>query len=203
VVELNASSMVVWSYQSMLFGSLSNPQGVTRTKSGNTLVADTGNNRVIEISASHKIEKTIKFRFNHPMSVDRVDATNTTLVADTGSNRVLEVADNGTITWSVGDGTTGLLSHPAFAQRLANGNTLIADTGNHRVLEVTKDRKLAWSYGGNGERATCYLPNSAVRLSNGNTLIADTGNDRVIEVDAKGAIVWQMPTEQPLFAERL
>jgi hypothetical protein len=42
-----------------------------------------------------------------------------------------------------------------------------------------------------------------VRLPNGDTLIADTGNNRVIEVSAAGKIVWQMPTEQPLFAERL
>jgi hypothetical protein len=42
-----------------------------------------------------------------------------------------------------------------------------------------------------------------VRLSNGNTLIADTGNDRVIEVNAKGDILWNLPAEQPLFAERL
>lgn len=203
VVELNASSMVVWSYQPLLLGALGNPQGVTRTKSGVTYIADTDNNRVIAINSNHTIDKTIKFRFNHPMSVDRVESANTTLVADTGNHRVVEVADNGVIVWSAGDGTTGILNHPAYAQRLANGNTLIADTGNHRVLEVTKDQKLAWSYGGDGEKATCYLPNSAVRLPNGDTLIADTGNNRVIEVNASGKIVWTMPTEQPLFAERL
>lgn len=203
VVELNDSNMVVWSYRPLVFGNLGNPQGVTRTKSGNVLIADTENNRVIEVSSGHKVQKTIKFRFNRPMSVDRIEATNTTLVADTGNNRVIEVADNGAITWGVGDGTPGLLNHPAYAQRLPNGNTLIADTGNSRVMEVTKDQKLVWMFGGNGEKATCYLPNSAVRLSNGNTLIADTGNDRVIEVNAKGEILWNLPAEQPLFAERL
>jgi uncharacterized protein (UPF0248 family) len=203
VVELNASSMVVWSYQPIILGTLGNPQGLTRTKSGVTYVADTDNNRVIAINANHTVDKSLKFRFNHPMSVDRVESTSTTLVADTGNHRVVEVADNGVIVWSAGDGTTGILNHPAYAQRLANGNTLISDTGNHRVLEVTKDQKLAWSYGGDGQRGTCYLPNSAVRLPNGDTLIADTGNNRVIEVSAAGKIVWQMPTEQPLFAERL
>jgi hypothetical protein len=198
VVELNASSMVVWSYQPLLLGALSNPQGVTRTKSGTTFVADTNNNRVVTISASHKIETTVKFRFDHPMSVDRIESTGTTLVADAGNNRVVEVADNGAIVWSVTD-----LAHPAYAQRLANGNTLISDTGNHRVLEVTRDQKPAWSFGGDGNRETCYLPNSAVRLPNGNTLIADTGNDRVIEVNKAGEVVWKLAVEQPLFAERL
>jgi hypothetical protein len=199
VVELNESNMVVWSYRPLLFGNLGNPQGVSKTKSGNILIADTENGRVVEVSPSHKIQKTIKFRFNRPMSVDRVDATSTTLVADTGNNRVIEVADNGVITW----GVTEKLNHPAFAQRLANGNTLIADTGNHRVMEVNKAQQLVWMYGGDGARGTCYLPNAATRLANGNTLIADTGNDRVIEVNAKGAIVWQAAAEQPLFAERL
>ena len=204
VVELNDDNMVIWSYRPMLLGRLGNPQGVARTKSGNVLIADTDNDRVVEVSPNHKVEKTLKVRFNHPMSVDRIDATNTTLVADAGNHRIVEVADNGVIVWSVGNGTPALLNHPAYATRLPNGNTLIADTGNSRVMEINKAQQLVWMYGGKGDKATCHLPNSAVRLANGNTLIADTGNDRVIEVSAKGELVWQMPgVEQPLFAERL
>lgn len=204
VLEVNASNMAVWTYRPLLVGRLGNPQGVDRAESGSVFVADTDNNRVLELNPNRKVERKLKVSFNHPMGVDYVEQTRTVLVADTGNHRVVEIGPDGKIVWGVGDGTTGLLNRPTYAQRLANGNTLITDTGNHRVMEINARLQLVWMYGGKGDRAQCFLPNSAVRLPNGNTLIADTGNDRVIEVNGKGEQVWMLPgVAQPLFAERL
>lgn len=204
VVEVNSMNTAVWSYQPLVLGRLSNPQGAFKASNGNVFIADTGNNRVLNISASGKVQTTIKQPFNHPLSVEREDATRTTLVADTGNNRVIEVDDTGYITWGYGNGDPTQLNHPTYATRLPNGNTIFVDTGNHRVIESTRDHRLAWMYGGDGKRETCYFPNAAQRLPNGNTLITDTGNNRVIEVNKDGKIVWQLANlEQPTFAERL
>jgi hypothetical protein len=204
VLEINSMNTAVWSYQPLVLGRLNNPQGVFKAANGNVFIADTGNNRVLNISQGGKVQTTIKQPFNHPLSVEREDATHTTLVADTGNNRVIEVDDTGYITWGYGNGDPTQLNHPTYATRLPNGNTIFVDTGNHRVIESTPGHRMAWMYGGDGKRETCYFPNAAQRLPNGDTLIADTGNNRVIEVDKGGKIVWQLlELEQPTFAERL
>lgn len=198
VTELNASNLTVWQYRPLIAGRLGNPQGVDRSEGGSVIIADTANNRVIEVNPGRRIERKISTTLNRPMGVDFVDATKNTVVADTGNNRVIEISPSGAIVWGVGDGTPEILNHPTFAQRLGNGNTLITDTGNGRVMEVNKQQQLVWMVDG------LRFPSSAVRLANGNTLITDTGNDRVIEVNSAKKVVWMLPgVEQPLFAERL
>lgn len=201
VDEIAPGGAVAWSYKPLVLGRLGNPQGAFRAASGNTFIADTDHDRVLEVSTSQQLQRALRADFSRPMSVERLDATRTTLVADTGHNRVLEVDDAGRIVWGFGDGHPQTLNRPTHAMRLPNGNTLVADTGNSRVLEITPDHRLAWDYG-DGQRATCFLPSSAVRLPGGSTLIADTGNQRVIEVAADRAVIWQHAVEGPLFADR-
>ncbi len=202
VDEVTFNGAVAWAYKPLVFGRLSNAQGVFRAASGNTFIADTDNNRVIEVSTSQQIQRAVKYDFRKPMSVERLESSHTTLVADTGNNRVVEIDDNGRAVWGFGDGNPENLNKPTHAVRLPNGNTLVTDSGNSRILEITREARLAWDYGDN-TRATCAFPNSATRLPNGNTLIADTGNHRVIEVDRNRAIVWTHEIETPLYAERL
>lgn len=202
VDEVTFGGKVAWSYKPLVFGRLNNAQGVFRAASGNTFIADTDNNRVIEVSTSQQIQRSVKFDFRKPMSVERLEASHTTLVADTGNNRVVEVDDAGRVIWGFGDGNPENLNHPTHAVRLPNGNTLVTDSGNSRILEITRESRLAWDYGDN-TRATCAFPNAATRLPNGNTLVADTGNHRVIEVDRNRQIVWTHEIDAPLFAERL
>lgn len=207
VDEVSTAGSVVWSYKPLIFGRLGDPQGASRAKSGLTWIADTENNRIVTVSASNQLQKKVPHDFNRPNSVERVEARKSVLVADTGNNRVLELDDNGRVLWAFGSGNTDELNKPTYATRLPNGNTLIADTGNSRVLEVTYDHRMAFMYGGDGKRETCFLPNSATRTASGNILIADTGNHRVIEVKPTGVdtseVIWTLPIEAPLFAERL
>lgn len=198
---INADNTVVWNYRPLLFGALNAPQGISQASNGNIFIADTGNNRVLEVSQSLKVENTIRATFKHPLSAEREEAVHTTLVADSGNDRVLEVDDSGNTVWGLGAPT---LSHPSDARRLPNGDTLITDSGNHRVLQINRAQGLRFMYGGDGNRATCYFPNSAQGLPNGDVLIADTGNNRVIEVNQQGTIVWQLQNlESPSFAQRL
>jgi hypothetical protein len=202
-LELGSGNFTAWQFRPLLLGRMSAPQGIAREGNGLTLIADTNNNRILEVTPSDQVNRTIATSLNHPAGVDYCQGTDTVLISDTGNHRVIEVDRRGAIVWGVGDGTTGLLNHPGFASRLANGNTLITDTGNHRVMEVNSQQQLVWMYGGKGDRTTCYFPNSAVRLQSGNTLIADTGNNRAIEVNPAGSIVWQQNNlDNPTFADR-
>jgi len=172
------------------------------------LIVDTGNHRVIEVTA----EGAIVWQYgttgvagagadqlSSPAGAQRL-ANGDTLIVDTGNHRVIAVRTSdydplkpgngftsGSIVWQYG--TTGVpdtLVLPSCAQRLGNGDTLIVDGGQQRVIEVTAGGAVAWQYGTTAQPGTdegfLNTPTTAQRLSNGHTVIADTGNQRVIEV---------------------
>lgn len=189
-----------------IFGHVKAIRGASRTKLGNTMIADTGNNRVIELDSTNKTVWEYKTGLAAPRWAERLENGNT-LIADTGNNRIIEVNQSGDIVFGIGDGTSGVLNHPVHAQFLKATNTyLVTDAGNNRVMEIDRNNKLIWMAGGSrkvedGENLN--NPGSAIRVSGGGTLIADTGNNRVIEVDAKNSVTWKMPVQAPLFADRI
>lgn len=211
VIESTVRGSVVKTYNATAFwklgiGGLKAPRGAVRTKNSTILVADTGNNRIVEIDPSDKKVWAYETRLNQPRWAERLPNGNT-LIADSGNNRVIEVNAGGRIVWGVGDGSANVVSFPTHVQRLANGNTLVTDAGNSRILEVNPQGNLVWMVGLQrpmaGDDKGLRNPNSAIRLSNGNTLISDTGNNRVVEVDTKSNVVWQQPVSAPLFAVRM
>lgn len=209
VVEYTSNGAISKKYDAkvaLLFGGLEAPRGLSRTSSGNILVADSSNNRIVELDASDNKVWEYKTRLASPSYVERLSNGNT-LVTDTGNNRVVEIDRSGNVVWGCGNGTSGVLNHPTFATRLPNGNTLITDAGNNRVMEVTSNNMYVWmceyTFDENNEQLNLSHPGSAVRLANGNTLIADTGNDRVIEINSEYQLQWNMPVGQPTFAERI
>ena len=171
---------IVWEYSTGLY----KPFEADRLSNGNTLIADQGNFRVIEVTQ----DSTIVWEYNNiggtygPYDADRLSNSNT-LIALRSDSRVIEVEPDSTIVWEY----TGV--NEAFsAERLLNGNTLICDDHNFRVIEVAPDYTIVWQYG-------IGSPRSAERLSNGNTLISSFSEDRVIEVTSDGTIVWELATE--------
>ena len=167
---------------------------------GNVLIADQGNNRIIEVTPS----KTIAWQYpadldagsplSGPNSAERLPSGNT-LIADENNNRAVEVDHAGNVVWqypAADGGAASKIGYVAFASRLPNGNTLITDGMDNRILEVTPQLTVAWSYDTSkrpGSNAS-PLPSRAVRLSNGDTLISDQFNDQVIEVDRGGSVVF-------------
>ena len=162
------------------------------------LIADTGNQRVIEVDY---LTELIEWRFPPktdasatqmlagPNSAERL-SNGDTLITDQAGNRILEVTPGGAIVWQYDLG----LNTPAFASRLpappdagadAAGNTLITDSNNQRIIEVDSSGSLLWSY-----PTTGTVPTRAVRLANGHTLIAMMSEDQVIEVDSKKNLVY-------------
>ncbi len=210
-VEMGPTGAKVGSFDGAklgIFGHVSGIRGASRTKFGNTMIADTKNNRVIELDTSNNKVWEFKKGLKAPRWAERLENGNT-LVVDTGNHRVIELNQSGDIVFGIGDGTTGVLNNPTHAAFIKKtGTYLVTDAGNNRVLEVDRNAQMVWMVGGarkvdDGGAGSLNNPNSATRLPGGNTLIADTGNNRVVEVDPKLGVVWKMPTEAPLFADRI
>ena len=73
------------------------------TPVGDVFIADTGNNRVVEVPANGDPQITIGSGFSSPDGV-AVDASGDVFVADTGNNRVVEVPANGDPEFTIGSG---------------------------------------------------------------------------------------------------
>jgi hypothetical protein len=153
------------------------PNGVAIDTSGNLFVADTGNNRVVELASGASTITVIAgtgvpgffgdgaagsgAMLSAPAGV-AVDSAGIVFVADTGNNRVRSVAvpTTGIINTVAGNGTLGfngdggnailaLLNGPTGIT-LDSSNTLyIADQANHRIRKVDGMAKIS-TFAGTG-----------------------------------------------------
>lgn len=185
-------------------------------RSGNTLIADQFNNRVVEIIPNGTIIWSFglgpeDFSSNSIVGCNDAQRIGTwTLMAGTGTpanlitqapggvadNRVLLVDALGRPIWQYGQfGVTGSgpneLSTPVQCTWLPTSHVLITDQANNRIIEVTLNKDIVWQYPGSNTNASDQLngPNSAELLANGDVLIADQGNNRAIEVTRDDVIV--------------
>lgn len=150
------------------------PSAVALDSAGDLYIADTGTNRIRQVSPSGAIttvagtglaapggEATaaVTTPLMTPTSV-AVDQFGNLLIVETGAHRVRQVAADGRIRTIVGTGTAGLgpdLLPPTETQLSAprgicldrSGNLYVADTGNHRVLLVPA-QGLVTTVAGNG-----------------------------------------------------
>jgi hypothetical protein len=103
---------------------------VTVDTAGDVFIADSGNNRVVEVSAGGGLQTTVGSGFLQPKGV-AVDAAGDVFIADTGNNQVVEVP--------AGGGphiTIAKLNQPRGVSVDAAGQVFIANTGTSQVLEV-------------------------------------------------------------------
>jgi hypothetical protein len=168
--------------------------------SGNVLITDQGNERIIEV---RRTDNAIVWQYgqngvigngpnqlNNPNAAELL-ANGNILISDENNNRAIEVTHT-TLSQIVETFTArGTASGVAFASRLPNGNTLLTDSNNNRIVEVDHNDKPVWSYFTNTRAGSnpAPLPTRAVRLANGDTLISDQFNDQVIEVNPAKVIV--------------
>ncbi len=194
IIRINRKGEVKWHYGFEMGQTLSRPYHVSETRR-TLLVADTGNNRVVEISKTDKdVVADIKGAADSPLGGPRAAQRlnfGRTLIADQRNKRLVEVNSRGEITWEFKK--TGQISSPQYVEELENGHILFADSMLNSIREVDRDGNLCWSYGsrmkGTGP-GQLFAPEFATRLANGNTLIADTRNHRIIEVTMEGREVW-------------
>ena len=148
------------------------PAGVALDGLGNLYIADTGTNRVRQVSSSGTIltfagtgvaapggeaSPAVSTSLMTPTAV-AVDQSGNLLIVETGANRIRAVAADGAIRTNAGTGAAGLGpdSHPAVQTQLRapqgvcldrSGNLYIADTGNSRVLLAPSQGQVATAAG--------------------------------------------------------
>jgi hypothetical protein len=201
---------IVWQYGQFRvtgFGpnELNAPVANIYLPSGNVLITDQGNQRVIEVQRSDNsivwqygengVSGNADNQLNNPNAAELL-ANGNILISDENNNRAIEVTHTTPSTIVATFTAQGTASGVAFASRLPNGDTLITDSNNSRIVEVDATDNPVWEYFTNTRAGSnpSPLPTRAVRLANGDTLITDQFNDQVIEVSPAHAIVAQYGT---------
>jgi hypothetical protein len=175
-LEVDSLGRLVWAYLKCDVPYLHTAR---RLETGNTLIASTQLNEVIEVNHIGDTVWTMASGLAWPNDAYRLENGNT-LITSRDNSRVIEVTPQHAIVWSYTN-----LDGPHNGNRLPNGHTLISDSNNNRVIEVDSSGNIVWQYA-----SGLNWPRSAQRLDNGNTLIADSRNNRALEVGTSGSIVW-------------
>jgi hypothetical protein len=179
-------------------GRLSSPRGAWRGPDGRTLVADTRNDRVLELVDGAAVELTSPAEalsgptFAAPLPGGRA------LVCDAGNRRVVELGPEGEVLWAFGAvPARRLFSFPRSVEALAGGGVLVADTAHDRVVTLEAGAHKTWPLVGD----ELFWPRCARVLPSGSLLVADGRNGRVIEVSPGGRVERELRTirlEPPL-----
>jgi sugar lactone lactonase YvrE len=169
-----------WSFLSLPYPEgptdqeFNSPKGVALDSKGNLWVADTGNNRVDELSAStgeikgqFGAEGSTGGKFKEPVGV-AVDSHEHVWVADSANNRVQELSSStgafiATFGWGVKDGKEAL-------ERCTEATTCQAGLGGPGSGELRK-------------------PTGIAVAPNGNLWVADSENNRIENFSAEGKFV--------------
>ena len=128
-------------------GQLNRPAFATRLENGNTLISDSENDRVIEVTPDKKIVWSYETKESglggydsyRPWGIQQLPDGH--ILISYGSY-ILEVDKDKKIVWSYGTGKTGFNYNQggSSAVRLSNGNILAISSG--RVIEIDHDTKL-------------------------------------------------------------
>lgn len=184
---------------------LSDPQTGQETLTGELVIADLGNCRVLFVNTPfHRPVKTLGKAgqcvhqvTSAPVTLDHPDAAFPTsdggvVVTELSSPGFVDVFNRSdALTSSVQLSST--FTDPYDANEFAPGKLIIVNRANPGLVEEfsTKGAPL-WTWPQSGSKDSLDRPSLARVLANGDVLIADSGNDRVIVVDpTTNKIVWQ------------
>lgn len=214
VVEMTPAKQVVWQYEAhpkVPYTGRVEIHAFQRLANCLTLVAESGNRRLVEVDRAGKIVKEIPLHVEHPQPhrdtrLARKLASGNYLVCHEGDGAVREYDDVGKVVWSYtldlasrprspGHGPEGHGTEVFSALRFANGNTLIGCGNGNRVIEVTPAGQIVWSVEQNELPGITLawvttlqlLPNSNLII--GNTHAGET-NPQLIEVTREKKVVW-------------
>lgn len=214
VIEVNPAKEIVWSYTSKPRPGYDGPieiHAVRRLDDGLTMIAESGNRRIIEVDRDGKIARSVDLKVEKPNShrdtrIVRKLKSGNYLVCQELDGAVHEYAPDGSIAWSYKldlDGRPATPGHDGHgtevfgALRLASGNTLIATGNGNRVIEVDPAGKVVWSIG-HDELPGIRLKwvTSLAQLPNGNIVFGNThagpDNPQLIEVTREKKVVWTL-----------
>lgn len=214
VVEITPKKEIVWKYEAKPkdgYKGRVEVHAFQRLDDGNTMVAEGGNSRIVEVNPKGEIVKTV------PLTVTKSDphrdtrmvrklASGNYLVCQEGEGAVREYDGTGKVVWeykldlngrkrSGGHGPEGHGTEVYGAVRLDNGNTLIAGGNNNRVLEVNPKGEVVWQVDQKDlPGITLAWVTTLQVLPNGNVIIgnchATEKNPQLIEVTRDKKVVW-------------
>lgn len=217
VIEMkpNQEQTVVWQYDARSEPSNKDKRveihAFQRLANGNTMIAESGSARIIEVDAKNEIKKQIALQVKSPSAhsdtrMVRKLANDHYLVAHENDRCVREYDAEGKVVWEYaiplfdqaekgGHGPEGFGNRVFGVERLKNGNTLIGAGNGHAVLEVTPEKKIVWEiHQKDLEGITLAWVCGVKRLANGNTRLinchAGRDNPQVIEVSPDKKVVW-------------
>ncbi len=166
--------------------TLSAPSGIVVDTAGDVYIVDTGNNRIVEVTAQGVASVVSITGLSPALSAPRgiaIDGSGDLYVADTGNNRVVEITAAGAGSVISTGGVT--LSSPKGVALDQSGDLFIADTTNNRIVEVAS--------GGAAAALTIIVSSGSATLNTplglavgvtGSLYIADSGNNRIVTVAA-------------------
>lgn len=215
IVEMTPAKEIVWQYQAQPkpgYDGRVEIHAFQRLTNGLTMVAESGNRRIVEVDASGTI------RSETPLTVEKPDPHRDTrlarklengnyLVCHEKDGAVREYDASGKVLWtyrldlagrarSPGHGPEGHGTEVFAALRLPEGNTLIACGNGNRVIEVTPAGETVWSIE-QDELPGIKLAwvTTLQRLPNGNLIVGNTHagpeNPQLFEVTRDKQVVWK------------
>lgn len=216
LIEVNPkSNEIVWKYDS---GKSNGNEGkrievhaFQRLENGNTMIAESGAARIIEVDPTGKLvhQMPLKVSRPHPHRDTRLVrklASGNYLVAHEGDGLVREYSPDGKTVWEFnvplfdrepaqGHGLDAFGNQCFCALRLENGNTLISTGNGHSVIEVTPEKEIVWSLHQDdldGIRLAWVttlqvLPNGHIVIGNCH---AGPENPQIIEITRDKQVVW-------------
>lgn len=216
VVELERTKgEVVWEYDATRSpGNADRPieiHAFQRLENGNTMIAESGPGRIVEVDPTGAIVHELALTLDHPhphrdTRLARKLANGNYLVAHEGDGRIREYSPDGTVVWDYevplfdreprdGHGPECFGNKCFSALRLANGNTLIGTGNGHSVLEVTPGREIVWSLHQHDlPGITLAWVTTLQVLPSGNIVIgnchAGADNPQLVEITRDKQVVW-------------
>ena len=213
VVEVSPDKKVVWSYRSKPQPPYSGPVEVhayQRLANGSTMIAETGNQRIIEVDRDGVIVKVVPLKVDHPhphrdTRQARKLSNGHYLVCHEGDGVVREYDGDGQVVWSHAldlagrprtSGHDGHGTECFSALRKADGNTLIACGNGNRVIEVNPKGAIVWSIEQDELPGIKLFWVTTLDLRpNGNLIFgnchAGPDNPQIIEVTRDKKVVWK------------
>jgi hypothetical protein len=214
VVEMTPAKQIVWKHEAKPkegYAGAVEIHAFQRLPDGNTMIAESGNARLIEVDQDDRIVKEIALQVEHPSShrdtrLARKLVNGNYLVCHEGDGVVREYDPAGKVVWSYaldlngrprsdGHGPEGHGKEVFGAIRLPNGNTMIAGGNNNRVFEVNREGKVVWSIDQKElPGITLAWVTTLEYLPNGNLIFGNTHagpeNPQLIEVTRDKKVVW-------------
>ena len=211
IVELTSEKEVVWEWQSEPAGEDVDRVEIhafERLESGLTMVAETGNRRIVEVDREGGIQHEIPLQvdnphWHHDTRLVRLTPDGTYLVAHESDGAVREYDRDGKVVWEYSLELTGpeTPTHRGHgtdvysAYRLQGGNTLIGGGNNNRVLEVDSGGEIVWSLdSGDIPGIRLFWVTQLQALPNGNVVVTNTHAEgetpQIFEVTRDKDLVW-------------